>query len=133
MAVAAVVAFLSNLHSLQLGLQFAVPLDMQQGYIPALVVRQYYLEVELAHSIAFQQEVEAVRFEIPARETLLPVRVHAIVSQSRLRGNMEQMRPHQAQMKRHSQLLRSALEELFRHEDDLVHAHFQREEQFQFD
>src|SRR5438034_3714199 len=36
-------------------------------------------------------------------------------------------------MKRHSQLPRSAHEELFRHEDDLVHAHFQREEQFHSD
>jgi len=107
--VAAVVAFPSNLDCLQQGLQLAALLDIEQGYIPVLAGRQEYLEIELAHSIVFQQEVESVHLEIPERETLLPVPVHSIVGQSRLRGNMEQMRPHQAQTKRHSQLLRSAL------------------------
>src|SRR5205809_6835878 len=53
----------------------------------------------------------------------------AIVNQPQLGGNMEQMRTHREQMKRHSPLLRSALEEQFRPEDDSAHALCQCEEQ----
>ena len=51
--------------------------------------------------------------------------------QVRQRGNKEPTRPHQVQMKRRLRLFHSALEELFRHEDDSEHAHFLCERGFQ--
>jgi hypothetical protein len=103
---------------------------MRQDYILVLGFHQYWLAVELAYSIAFQLEGEAVHFEVPAKVSMAVERGHSIVNQIPMKENTVQMKPHPAQMKRHSQRLRSDHEELFRIEDDLVHVHFQREEQF---
>ena len=76
-----------------LGIQLAVLLDMWEGNILELVVRKLYLALELAYSIAFQQEVEAVHFGIPAKASMPPERVYSIANQAPLKGNMGQTRP----------------------------------------